>query len=128
MLVKHMVILDLDGQDIWLRYSKCCNGFSVHLVYTSSDSADLVGKCQKVVAYKDAMDDHRPSKHKAMAQLYNTRAPSQTVGFETWKWIQCFIATMKTTFGLDAPLLPSLWHFKEILNGDIMFQQHHANN
>jgi len=126
-LVKHMVTLDLDGQDARLTFGKRNDGFSVFSVYPLDDNEDPGARRDRAMAYEDTMDNHRPAEREQMGQLSQCNAPIPDSRTEMWKWVQYFVAAVETIFGGDCPLIRYLESYKSTINSNVGFARFGRN-
>jgi hypothetical protein len=98
----------------------------VFAVYPLEDHIDVSEKTRQAKAYEDTVDNHRPEDRAAMDQLESgtSRIPDNRT--ELWKWVNYFLAAIRSMFGESCPLLGKLSQLKNILNRDTYFRNFHA--
>jgi hypothetical protein len=120
-MLTDLTTLNFAGGDTTIIHAHRMAGFSVFAVAPSEDNADPTARRDRMRAFEDTADQHRPADREVMDSLSAAAAETPRSRDRLHRWADHFGKMLGVFFGPDCGILPELERFVQLLLSPMYF-------
>jgi hypothetical protein len=114
-MLADLTTLNFAGGDTTIIHVQCMAGFSIFALAPSEDHTDPTARRDRMKAFEDTADQHRPADRDIMDSLSAAASETPRSRDRLYRWADHFGKMLGVFFGPDCGILPELERFVQLL-------------